>query len=68
MKQLARFFEEIHLGEVINPHTNHREVLTEMVTVCPSCHSLHSLRHDGDVVHCVHCYWSTPATDHASIA
>lgn len=60
MEQLARYFEEIHLGVVHNPHTNKHEALTEMVTVCPSCHSLNSLRHDGDVVHCQQCYWSTP--------
>ncbi|HEY3379414.1 MAG TPA: hypothetical protein VGL77_18200 [Armatimonadota bacterium] len=61
MKHLARFSEKIHLGVVHNPHTDLRESFSEMVTVCPSCHSLRSLRHEGDIVHCLDCMWTTPA-------
>ena len=68
MKQLARFTEEIHLGNIHNPHTDHHERLTEQVTVCPSCHSLRSLRHEGGVVHCLECAWGTPDIDHGKMA
>lgn len=59
MKLFARFLEEIPLGVVDDPHSERPIVLTEMVTVCPACRSLHSLRHNGKVVHCVECFWST---------
>jgi hypothetical protein len=68
MEHLNRFVEEITLGFVDNPHTRRKERLTEKVTVCPACNSLHTLRHEGEVVLCTVCLWDTPAkkTTHAA--
>jgi hypothetical protein len=68
MRQLVQYFEEIRLGEVHNPHTNRREMLTEHVTVCPACRSLRSLRHEGNMVECVDCCWQSPVVDHSRVA
>jgi len=63
MAQMARFVEEIHLGVVDDPHTCCPVILTEKVTVCPSCNCFHSLRHHDMTIRCVACEWSTPAQD-----
>ena len=63
MTLLARFVEEIHLGVVEDPHTRRSVVLTEKVTVCPSCNCFHSLRHHDMTIRCAACDWSTPASD-----
>ena len=60
MQPFARFSEELHLGVIIDPHTEQQTTLTEMVTVCPSCHSLNSLRISDFMIRCVECSWSTP--------
>lgn len=57
MSPLSRFLEEIHLGLVHNPHRERWEHLTELVTVCPACGSLHSLRHEERMVRCTDCRW-----------
>jgi hypothetical protein len=58
MDTLTRFLEELHLGVVDDPHTNSRVVLTEKVTVCPACRSLHTLREEHGDIHCVACAWA----------
>ena len=68
MDQLYRYVETFHLGNVHNPHTGRREMLTEMVTVCPACGSLRSLRHEGKMVSCVNCLWMTPAIEQTEAA
>ena len=57
MELLSRYLEEIPLGIVDNPHAEHPVVLSEFVTVCPSCRSINSLRHASLNVHCVECGW-----------
>jgi hypothetical protein len=59
MESFAQFIQVLHLGFVDDPHGNKRMPLTERVTVCPSCQSLHSLRKDARRVHCVECTWTT---------
>jgi LSD1 subclass zinc finger protein len=59
MKLLQPFIEELSLGVLFDPHTKRKTLLTEKVTVCPSCRSLHSLRHDGQHVFCAECGWTT---------
>jgi len=59
MKLLQPFIEELPLGVHFDPHTRRKTVLFEKVTVCPSCRSLHTLRHDGQHVFCTDCDWST---------
>lgn len=63
MEQLSRFIEKIQVGNIHNPHTNRHEVLTEIVTVCPNCGGLRSLRHEGKMVKCLDCLWFTPDID-----
>ena len=58
METLSRFLEEIHLGVVDDPHTNSRVALTEKVTVCPACRSLHTLREEHGHVFCLACAWA----------
>lgn len=57
MPVLAKYLEEIPLGIVDNPHAGQPTILTEMVTVCPSCRSLHSLRREKKNVYCIDCDW-----------
>jgi len=59
MHKLLPFLQEIRLGVVHDPHTRREVLLTEQVTVCPSCQRLHSLRHDNREVSCIDCGWST---------
>ena len=59
METLRQYLEDIHLGVIDNPHTDRREMLTEKVTVCPACRSMHSLRLEGAVVRCEVCEWTT---------
>lgn len=68
MESFAPFIEEVALGIVDDPHTNKAMVLKELVTVCPSCLSMHSLRKEGAVIHCVECFWSAPARQPAHAA
>jgi len=64
---LTQFIEEIHLGVIDDPHQNSTVVLTEKVTVCPSCRSLHSLRDERTQIVCVECLWNTtPETSEAA--
>ncbi len=63
MQPFARFLEEVRLGIVHDPHTDHHTLLTEMVTVCPSCRGLNSLRLYQSDVHCAECHWSTPVQE-----
>ncbi|HOF88519.1 MAG TPA: hypothetical protein PLZ36_10510 [Armatimonadota bacterium] len=58
METLARFLEELQLGVVDDPHTNSRVALTEKVTVCPACRSLHTLREEHGHVFCLACAWA----------
>lgn len=55
---LTRFLEELHLGVIDDPHSDNFTVLTEMVTVCPNCRGMHSLRLEGMTVRCVDCAWT----------
>ncbi len=59
MESFAQFIQVIHLGFIDDPHGEKRTALTELVTVCPSCQSMHSLRKDATRIHCVECYWTT---------
>ena len=59
MELLRIYTEEIRLGVMYDPHTKRRVVLTEMVTVCPCCHSFHSLRVKNSIVSCAACGWNT---------
>jgi hypothetical protein len=67
MAQLTRYLEELYLGVWDDPHADEPTVLTEMVTVCPSCRSLHSLRNADDLVYCVECLWSTREREPAQV-
>ena len=67
MAHLALFVEELDLGFVEDPHTSRRVMLTEKVTVCPSCASIHSLREQDTQVRCIECEWATPAPDAAAM-
>lgn len=60
---LSHYIEEIHLGVLHDPHLSRPVMLTERVTVCPSCRSMHSLRHEDEQILCVECMWNTPLTD-----
>ena len=68
MELLTPFIEEFRLGIVDDPHTRRKTVLTEMVTVCPACRSFHSLRHEGRVIYCTECAWSTREKEPAHAA
>ena len=68
MELLRPYIEEIRLGIIDDPHTSRRSVLTERVTVCPCCRSLHSLRHDGKFVYCIDCDWTTRERQPALVA
>ena len=68
MTVLAHFLEKLHLGVVEDPYTNRRWVLTETVTVCPACRSLHSLRHERAEILCLECAWHTRVLEPASAA
>lgn len=68
MAQLSRFVEEIHLGTVHDPHTDRPFALTELVTVCPACLSLHSLRQEDIAIRCVECLWTVPAHEPVQVA
>lgn len=65
---LSRYVEEIHLGVVDDPHSDRSVILTEKVTVCPSCSCLHSLRHEDEQIFCVECLWNTPTGEPAQAA
>ncbi len=68
MERLTPYIEEIRLGILDDPHTSKTTMLTEMVTVCPSCRSFHSLRHRGKGVICTDCAWTTRDTRPADAA
>jgi hypothetical protein len=57
METLIQYLEEIPLGVIDDPHSDSRVALTETVTVCPECRSLHTLRVDDNRVHCAMCDW-----------
>lgn len=59
MELLLPFIQEVRLGTIDDPHTRRRVMLTEKVTVCPSCQRFHSLRHREREVCCIDCGWST---------
>lgn len=60
MTTLHKYTEELHLGVVDDPHHEQPALLTERVTVCPSCYNLRSLRQGDEAVHCIECLWSNP--------
>lgn len=59
MELLRPYLEELRLGIIVDPHTSRTIVLTEKVTVCPSCRSLHTLRQHEGHVYCTDCDWTT---------
>jgi hypothetical protein len=54
------YTEVIPLGIIDNPHTNQPVVLSEVVTVCPCCRNINSLRQAGLHVQCIECGWHPP--------
>ncbi|HEY3415839.1 MAG TPA: hypothetical protein VGM23_03050 [Armatimonadota bacterium] len=57
MTLLSTFAEKFQVGVIFDPFTRRREIVNEMVTVCPACRSFHSLRQEGDTVYCTECGW-----------
>jgi hypothetical protein len=68
MGVLARYIEELRLGVLYDPHTDSRHVLTELITVCPECHSVNSLSHNGEGIACSACGWATHLREPAQAA